>query len=185
MEQIAKALVKFQGGLTNPKAESTNPFFKSKYADLFTIWETIRKPLKDNGLSISQRYSTKEGGTGLKTTLFHESGESIDSWVPFMPAKDIQQFGAQTTYLRRFSLCAILGIVADTDDDGESAVNRTTNDELDPGEYVIKVGKYKGQAVKDIGENTAKGFISWVDEKKAKGMAKEAADMMARYYLDS
>ncbi|MFA9202179.1 MAG: ERF family protein, partial [Candidatus Nanopelagicaceae bacterium] len=39
MKQIATALLKAQTEMSNPKKGSTNPFFKSKYADLNSIRE--------------------------------------------------------------------------------------------------------------------------------------------------
>lgn len=125
IKELAAALSKAQSEMHGAKKDSTNPFFKSKYADLTSCWEACREPLTKNGLSITQTTSfTETHGMVLITTLLHSSGEWMASELPIRPVKDdLQGLGAAITYLRRFALCAIVGITQD-DDDGESAVQR-------------------------------------------------------------
>ncbi len=127
--ELAKALSKMQGVLKSVPKDSANPFFKSKYASLDAIWETVRAPLTDNGLSIIQ--TTFGERIILETTLLHSSGEWVRSYLPINAAKtDPQGIGSALTYARRYSLAAILGVSADEDDDGEATTNH--NPKVEP-----------------------------------------------------
>lgn len=119
IKNIAVALAKFQEEISTVKKDSKNPFFHSKYASLETIVSTIRKPLADSGLSFSQ-FPT--GENELTTILMHTSGEYLQSTVKMTP-KDAtpQGQGSAITYMRRYALSGILGIVTEEDDDGNTA----------------------------------------------------------------
>ena len=120
--ELAKALSNFQSKMIAVKKDATNPFYKSKYATLDTIWETIRKPLSDNGLSVAQTMDIENGKDVLNTTLYHISGEWISGMQSINPVKDDpQSLGSAISYARRYSLSALLGIVADEDDDANIA----------------------------------------------------------------
>lgn len=124
--QIASALAKAQAKITGALMDSNNPFFKSKYADLASVMEAIRVPFGENDLSYTQIANEIEGKLYLTTILMHKSGEFISSNYP-LHIKDInnpQAIGSVITYARRYSLAAISG-VAQIDDDGEAAMNRT------------------------------------------------------------
>jgi len=119
---LVKALTTFQGKMTAVKKDATNPFYKSKYATLDTIWESIRKPLSENGLSIAQTMNLVNDKSVLETTLYHTSGEWISGTQLVNPVKDDpQSLGSAISYARRYSLSAILGVVADEDDDANVA----------------------------------------------------------------
>src|SRR3990167_1017089 len=68
IDQIAVALSKAQAIMEGAKKTSTNPFFRSKYADLAEVWDTCRKPLTDNGLCVIQSISSEPplSSDGLK-----------------------------------------------------------------------------------------------------------------------
>lgn len=116
------ALVAAQGELRNPPKDSINPHFKSKFADLATVRETVQPTLLKHGLAVSQLPCEVAGvGPGLCTMLLHSSGEYIRATIALRPAKqDPQGIGAALTYARRYGLQAVLGVVAD-DDDGNQA----------------------------------------------------------------
>ncbi len=119
---LVGALVVFQGKMTAVKKDATNPFYKSRYATLDTIWETIRKPLSENGLSVAQTMDIENGKDVLNTTLYHTSGEWISGMQSVNPVKDDpQSLGSAISYARRYSLSALLGVVADEDDDANIA----------------------------------------------------------------
>ena len=127
---LVKALTTFQGKMTAVKKDATNPFYKSKYATLDTIWETIRKPLSENGLSIVQTMNLIEGNSVLETTLYHTSGEWISGTQLVNPVKDDpQSLGSAISYARRYSLSALLGVVSDEDDDANIATKQETKQE--------------------------------------------------------
>ena len=124
MENLAKALSKMQSQLEGAKKKSKNPYYKSDYADLESVWEAIRKPLTDNGLSVVQFPVNEEDKIGVETTILHESGESLTKSFYMRPVKnDPQAVGSLITYFRRYSLSAVCGI-APIDDDGEAAMPR-------------------------------------------------------------
>lgn len=122
IDQIAVALTKVQSSLQPAAKDATNPFFKSKYASLSSVWEACRLPLTENGLAVSQIMETVDGKPHLCTLLIHSSGQWLKSQMPITPVKnDPQSFGSALTYARRYGLSSIVGIVADDDDDGNQA----------------------------------------------------------------
>lgn len=118
---IAAALAKAQGAMKAAKKDTNNPFFKSKYADLSSVWDACREQLAKNGLSITQIPYATDTGVGVKTILMHESGEFIEGFLALKP-KDLspQSAGSAITYARRYALAAMVG-VAQEDDDGNEA----------------------------------------------------------------
>lgn len=118
MKNLAQALSKMQGQMTPAIKDATNPAFKSKYADLASVWEAIRKPLSDNGLSVTQQTDILDNGQMiLITTVWHTSGESLVARYPLMPAQNtIQAVGSCLSYARRYSISALLGVTQDDDD---------------------------------------------------------------------
>lgn len=118
IKELAQALCNFQGAVAKVKKTETNPFFKSKYADLSAILDVIREPLTENGLSFVQ---FPKGRYGLETMLMHVSGEWISESYEMEPTKkDPQGAGSVITYQRRYALGSILGLNIDVDDDGNS-----------------------------------------------------------------
>lgn len=119
------ALVAAQAAMSGAKKDQINPHFKSKYADLASVWEAIREPLTRNGLCLLQEPQRCETGILLETTLAHSSGEWRSSTF-YMPVEsqrmtNAQAYGSALTYARRYASMAICGI-APEDDDGQAAV---------------------------------------------------------------
>ena len=130
--KLAQALVKAQGEFSAIPKTETNPFFKSKYADLATVVATASPILTKNGLAVTQEIGfTIVGETvydTLTTTLIHESGEQrSDTMILKLSKQDAQGQGSATTYARRYSYMAVLGLVADEDDDGNKASTHTAS----------------------------------------------------------
>jgi hypothetical protein len=118
--KLAEALSKAQGAMSGALKDSTNPFFKSRYADLESVWSACRKPLSDNGLAIIQTTDYTEG-VRIITTLVHSSGEWVQGVLPIMAKDETPQgIGSAITYARRYALAAIVGVYQ-TDDDAEAA----------------------------------------------------------------
>lgn len=121
MKEFYKAFSKFQGEISTVKKEKTvtvktksSGTYQFSYADLASIWDTIRKPLAENELSILQVIN----GDSLETILCHSSGETIKSTMRLnCTGSDIKGMGAAITYYRRYALSALLGIVSDEDVD--------------------------------------------------------------------
>ena len=126
VDELAAALCEFQYEVGGAHKDSTNPFFKSKYADLESCKDAIKEPLHAHGLAIVQATRVNEGGASvLVTTLMHKSGQWIKGELPILCAKerDAQAQGSAITYARRYALSAITGLYQ-TDDDGEGSQNR-------------------------------------------------------------
>jgi hypothetical protein len=122
--ELSAALAKAQGIMEGASKDSANPFFKSKYADLASVWDACRKPLSDNGLSVVQTTEFMPEHPDMvciETILCHASGQWIKGRLAVKPVKsDPQSVGSCITYLRRYSLQSIVGI-APEDDDGNAA----------------------------------------------------------------
>jgi hypothetical protein len=123
IKDLAAALVKAQANLKPASKDGTNPHFRSSYATLQSVWDAARLVLSPNGLSIVQSFEAGDGDTvSVTTTLLHTSGQFIGGTLTLKPTKaDPQGLGSAITYARRYALSAILGIVADDDDDGNAA----------------------------------------------------------------
>ncbi len=124
IEKLADALSKAQSEMKGAQKKSTNPFFKSNYADLHTCIEASFPYLTKHGLSVVQGNDVDERGSFYVTTmLLHSSGQWIKSKLKMPITKpDAQGVGATITYARRFALSAMVGI-SQYDDDGESITN--------------------------------------------------------------
>ena len=128
--KLAVALCEVQKTELFALTSKKNPFFKSKYADLSSVWDAIRLPLTSNGLAITQTtVSDNTDGVTIETTLMHISGEYISGSLYIKPEKNTPQgFGSAFTYGRRYALMAIIGISPE-DDDGERATARNRKDQ--------------------------------------------------------
>jgi hypothetical protein len=128
LDQLAPALAAAQGKMKPAERNASNPHRGNRYADLTSVLEACRGPLAEHGLCLTQSIVTREGGeVQLVTTLLHTSGQWVGASYPvWKPAKDgeapqHQMMGSALTYGRRYSITALVGVVADDDDDGERA----------------------------------------------------------------
>jgi hypothetical protein len=138
INSLALALSKAQGALENVGKDKQG--YGYKYADLASVLNAAKKPLSDNGLSVSQLVTEdKDNKPVLITFLLHESGQWLKSIfrIEYVIVKNkqgivtgnsLQHFGAGLTYCRRYALSAIIGLSQD-DDDGHSLGNRTSTEE--------------------------------------------------------
>lgn len=215
INDLAAALAKAQGVLHGAVKDAENPFFKSNYADLASCWEACRAPLSANGLSIVQCYSNfffgdqKPPSLMLVTRLMHSSGQWIEGSVLIEPVKkDPQGVGSATTYLRRYSLAAMVGLVQ-VDDDGNEASRHpekrmersltmpTTSVALQepprqmfavPTElmerqaesYRIEFGKFKGRSLSEVGVEELKSYSEYI-QKKAKSESKPLSNTVENF----
>ena len=122
------ALVKFQSEVQpivkkgEAKIETkTGRNYSYTYADLSDIWDAIRKPLKDCGLAVTQFLKSNETTDFVRTTIWHENGESVSEDFALPTAgKTPQEVGSVITYYKRYALGAALGISTEEDDDGNA-----------------------------------------------------------------
>jgi len=127
IKDLVAALAKAQAVMKPAIYNKINPHFKSRYADFSSCMDACRLPLAENGLAIIQSCETIDGKLNLVSMLAHISGQWMKSEFPIITTKmDSQGIGSAMTYAKRYSLCGLIGIVADEegDDDGEAAVGR-------------------------------------------------------------
>jgi len=124
INELAAALVLAQGEIENASKTSSNPHFKSKYADLAEVINCTRPVFAKHGLAVSQCPSYEGGIVSVETVLIHKSGQWMSSTISSPVSKqDAQGVGSAITYCRRYSLAAVAGI-AQEDDDANSAVGK-------------------------------------------------------------
>ena len=125
---LTLALSIVQGKMSHAVKDSANPFFKSKYADLESVWDACRGLLSANGLAIMQfpgLYSELDKSMSLTTIIGHKSGEWISQEMSVPVTKvDAQGAGSALTYMRRYALAAVVGVVQ-ADDDGNTVSGNT------------------------------------------------------------
>ena len=118
---LATALCKAQGEMVGAKKDKKNKFFGSSYADLSSVFDAIREPFYNNGLSVTQLIDVLESGKQvIITRLMHNSGEFIEGKMLLPEEENPQKLGSLITYYRRYALMSIAGIPAE-DDDGNLA----------------------------------------------------------------
>lgn len=154
---IAAALVGFQSEVANPEKKGINPHFKSKYAELDDIINTIRPTLEKHGLAFIQNPVQSDGQVGVYTVLIHKSGEYIQFDPVMIPLQKVtpHQVGAALTYAKRYSLGAALGLATEEDKDGN---------EINHNNQSIKNEQVKQETRKE------KGIKAIYDEVKRKNL---------------
>ena len=180
IDKLAIALAKFQGSLEQPSLNSevkvrtkTGGEYKFKYADLSECKRAAKQPLADNELSVCQLI---EDDYSIRTILLHSSGQWISSKVR-MPSNtaNAQSIGSAITYAKRYAFCAILGIVADDDEDANIASGNTAQKEQ-PKEQPKKTAnsRVKKELTRDHlnNESAMKSISEWLYNKEK--IAKEA-----------
>ena len=116
------ALASAQGEMENASKNSENQHFRSKYADLAEVLNTVRPVLSRHGLSVTQFPSYGDGIVHVETIIAHKSGEWMSEKCSAPAQKqDPQGVGSAISYLRRYSLAAVCGIAQEDDDANASS----------------------------------------------------------------
>ena len=133
MQKIAQSFVKAQKAFGPALKSSTNPHFRTKYADLSACVEAVIDALNDNGIALIQQTHECDNGVSVETIFMHESGEMLSTGRLHVPAakQDPQGYGSALTYARRYSLMAACGI-APEDDDANAASKKFVKPEPKP-----------------------------------------------------
>lgn len=126
---IADALAKAQAEIQNPvkdrtaRVKSDKADYTYQYADLANVLDAVRPVLAKHGIAILQAPAVAADQLSVTTRLIHSSGEWIETVLTtgIDPQAKIQTLGSGITYLRRYALQAIVGVVAEEDDDGNGA----------------------------------------------------------------
>lgn len=126
---VSNAFVQAWGNISTPKYNAkvsvkmkSGGSYNFEYTDLTGIFEAIKSMFKEYGLAIMQNGYTKQiegkNYACVETTLLHSSGEWVKSdTLMFLAATSMQDFGGQITYMKRYSLSAMVGLSTDKDDD--------------------------------------------------------------------
>lgn len=124
-------LLEFQKKVGVIIKDSTNPFFKSKYADINSLLETIKPVLSEVGLVVMQPLTVCDSKNVLTTEIWDDEKIIAKSAI-FLPDNlDPQKIGSAITYYRRYSLQALLALEAE-DDDGNLTKPNGHKPELKP-----------------------------------------------------
>ena len=128
INELAAALSIVQGKLRPAEENARNPFLKNQYADLGSVWSSCRDLLAEHGLSVAQFPTSDNGTIGLTTILSHTSGQWMEDTIhlPLGSEKgksQAQVAGSIISYLRRYALASVLGIVTGEDDDGNAGAD--------------------------------------------------------------
>jgi len=124
--ELAKALAAARKKFKAVKKEQTNPFFKSKYADLSAVIDATEEALAEHGLSVVQSPIMDTDRAGVTTMLIHESGQWMRGDLLLPLAKgDAQGVGSAITYARRYSYQGVVNVAAETDDDANAASGKS------------------------------------------------------------
>lgn len=184
INELAKALSQAQGQIKGAIKDSKNPFFKSNYADLSSVWDACREALTKNGLSVIQTtdYFKDVAELAVITTLAHSSGQWVKGILPIhAKTKDPQGTGSAITYARRYALAAIVGVVQ-VDDDAEAAMGKRGPAYIPPmkedteahqngitiQEYTIPYGPCAKQTITKADPVKLRQYILEIEEKASK-----------------
>ncbi len=176
---IAVALAKAQTELSDPVKNRTADIksdkgnYKYAYADLPAVYEAVRPALTKNGLAIVHDVAMNSGRVVVSTRLLHGSGEQLCNELSWTVPGRIQELGSIITFLKRYCLCALVGVAADEDDDANVADNR-------PASTTDRRPAPKKEAAPPQGEATADPFDAPAGHQElAKLLVKIATDLGA------
>jgi hypothetical protein len=157
---------------------STNPHFKSRYADLAACVEAVIDGLNGNGIMLMQQTHECEDGVIVETVFVHESGETLSGGKLHVPAakQDPQGYGSALSYARRYSLMAACGI-APEDDDGNAASKKR-----DP--HPVIEGLLKAESLDDLKNKYALAYKAYQSDKESLALIEEAKNTRKAQLLE-
>lgn len=126
---LLQKLNEFRKTVGKVRKDASNPFYKSKYATLESVINTIEEPLNKIGIGYIQVMVKREGSDCLATLVYDvdNTTDKLESSVPLLLEKlDMQKLGSAITYARRYGLVSIFGLEQE-DDDGNGAVRKPNN----------------------------------------------------------
>lgn len=198
IKQLAAALAKAQANIEGATKDSINPHFGKSYADLASVWDAIRQPLAENGLSVVQTcenptWMEKEStvlvqdprAVTVVTRLMHSSGEWIEGAMVLLPVKiDPQGIGSAITYARRYALAAMVGVYQ-VDDDANGASQPPSHRPAAIETIGAEGAKQVLQALKDCGADIEKLYEAMTQngvDVKSTDVAKWPKGLMPRIF---
>jgi hypothetical protein len=194
IKDLAEAYCLMQAEL--PTASKSSKGLRSKFADIVEVIETSRPILAKHGLAVIQEVIDISGNPGLRTTLIHKSGQSISEIMLLFPEKNMTNgsnynhaLGGCITYFRRYSYMAIIGMVAENEDNDGYTPNTNYNQsssyakasaDTQPKIY-DHAAKISPDQLSEI-QHALKGYPKLVDEVKAHFKIAELKDIPSKDY---
>jgi len=132
--ELAEAMIQVQQTLSPALKDAENTFTNSRYATLHSVMNACRDALLKHGIWLTQYPVPVEANQlGLVTKVVHaETGQWQASLLTMpLPKNDPQGYGSAMTYARRYGLSALIGIVTESDDDGEMASHQRESHNAD------------------------------------------------------
>lgn len=177
--EIAAALSVAQAEINPAEKNATNPHLKNKYANISAIYDAVREVLPKHGLCVVQTMLPTDGTRAhVRTTLAHKSGQwfASECVMPLDRQGGAQGMGSAITYARRYSLSAILGVVADEDDDGNGAQGRNNKAQIEKDRAAAKANNPNPPS-----DQQRKMFMSMMS-KKHNGNRDAILDDLSKYF---
>ena len=177
IKELAAALAKAQGEIENASKNAANPHFRSKYADLAEVLNTVRPVFAKHGLSVTQFPSYENGVASVETVLAHASGEWM-AGVSSAPVSkpDPQGVGSATTYLRRYSLAAVAGIAQEDDDANAASKVKPSADSSVLADHIAAIDTAESQEALKAAFTDAVAYCRSVGDKLAEQAVVKAKD---------
>ncbi len=181
ISEISKALSNAWGAIENPKHNKTvrvqtkkGGQYTFEYTDLGGVLDAIKPHFKENGLAVTQSAGTELTNNQLfvvvKTRINHSSGEWMESNpLTVMANNSIQEMGGQITYLKRYSLSAMLGISTEEDDDANGSFGNQVTYQQNKSQQTQEIGKAVLLAKFKQGGGTGEQFDDWYAKQVASG----------------
>lgn len=123
---ITEALAKAREGFPTITPNKTNPHFKNRYADLASILGKVEPVLRANNLFLRQYI--RDGVLWTELSQLPPTGDTLDTGVTLPVTDDPQKLGSAITYIRRYGIVTLLGLVTEEDDDAGAASNTGTHE---------------------------------------------------------
>jgi hypothetical protein len=186
VSKLAPALAKAYAAIGGAQKGAKNPFFKSSYADLGSVMEACKEPLLDQGIIVLQPVGRDEQGGYVETLLLHESGEWISDKMRITCAKenDPQAYGSAVTYARRYGLQSMV-FIPSVDDDGESAMARSSKPAPKKEEPKSDEPQFNGPNHQKLFEELAEKFLSPDDFMAAMKQLKKIPETAKSFFVMS
>lgn len=169
MIELIKALIKAKAEFQPVEKDKLNPHFKTRYASLDSVLDAVTPALCKHGLVIVQPL---QSGRILNTHLYHESGEVLTSTFELPDISDIQKIGSCLTYARRYSVCALLGITADEDNDGNTGKggDKPASNPKSVNQSALSIGDNIKQ-IREFLKVDKEWVVNWLKAKELKSIA--------------
>lgn len=171
-KEVYIALSKFQCNVDNIKKDKKG--YNYVYADLPSIVQHIRPLLMSNSLGYSQPVSCENNVLNVKTIVFStKDGSNIESNFSFDLSKlgtskqsIMQDIGSVITYIRRYTLTSMLGIVTDEDPDGIIGIPKPNQSNYNKQTYKPTNKEPEKKATKTLLEKIQKSISTFENGKR-------------------